>query len=102
MVALSRLRSGNSQSMLVSTSDPQVDPRLGVHVGDVDEYIYCWKSDADASRRPPLSITMSSRKSLPVLKGAPLSTRWRTDIRFREREVTWPNGLCWFVCVPAR
>ena len=36
-VALSRLRSGSSCSILVSTSGTQVNPRLGVRVGDVDK-----------------------------------------------------------------
>ena len=48
--------------------------------------------------RAPLSITMCIRKSLSALKGAPLSTWWPTDIRFRKRDVAWTNGWCWFTC----
>ena len=37
-IALSCLESGSSRSILVSTSGTQVNPRLEVRVGDVDEY----------------------------------------------------------------
>ena len=40
VVALSRLRSGSSWPILVSTSGTQVNPRLGVRVGDVDEFVF--------------------------------------------------------------
>ena len=39
-------------------------------------------------------MAMSMRRSLSALKGAPLSTWWRTDIRFMKREVAWTNGWC--------
>ena len=38
VITLSRLRSGSSSSVLVSTSGTQVNPRLGVRVSDVDDY----------------------------------------------------------------
>ena len=47
-------------------------------------------------------MTMSMRRSLSALKGAPLPTWWRTDIRFEKRKVALTNGWCWFTCAPAR
>ena len=52
--------------------------------------------------RPPLSMTMSIRRSLSALKGAPLSTWWRIDIRLKVRESAWTRGWHWLTCAPDR
>ena len=41
--------------------------------------------------RRPLSIIMPIRRSLSALKGAPLSTWWRIDIRLKVRESAWTS-----------
>ena len=57
---------------------------------------------AVASRRPPLSITISIRKSLSALKGAPFSTWWRIDIRLSVRKSVCTRGWRWLTCAPNR
>ena len=47
-------------------------------------------------------MTMSMCLPLSALKGAPLSTWWRTDTHYRKREIAWTNGWCWFTRARAR
>ena len=55
-------------------------------------------SDAVASLRPPLSVSVPIQRSLSPLQGAPLSTWWRIDIRSRVRDSAWTKGSCWSTC----
>ena len=62
----------------------------------------CRKADADASMRPPLFITMSTRTSLSVFKGPLVSNYWQTDIHSANGRSRGPMAGVWFAFALAR